>query len=104
MCPKEAKKTTFPIRDVPSEEELNTQEWELLLHFRKMKNYPDLQKILMDEANKLGNVARSKEQNIGMLLPEGMLQEGEKRQDQEAIELTELRKMLDRAKKEKRKK
>lgn len=51
----------FPIRDVPSEEELTTEEWELVLQFRKLDNYPELRKILINEAKKLAELAQIKD-------------------------------------------
>jgi len=89
----------FPIRDVPSEEELTTDEWEIVIQFRKLANHPDLRKLALDEMKKLGEVAQVKEKGIGIALLENLLADGEETRNQPPAELEKLRKMLEQAKK-----
>jgi len=79
----------FPIRDVPSEEELTTEEWELIIQFRKLDNHPDLRKLLMDEAKKLGELAQVKEGQMGMMLLEDLIKEGEEELLMESVDVIE---------------
>jgi transcriptional regulator with XRE-family HTH domain len=94
----------FPIRDVPSEEELTTEEWELVIQYRKLDNHPDLQKLLMDEAKKLGELAQVKEGQMGMMLLEDMVKEKESGRSKNPAEAEEIRKMLKQARRSKAKK
>jgi transcriptional regulator with XRE-family HTH domain len=90
----------FPIRDVPSEEELTTDEWELIIQIRKLDNYPELRKLLMDEAKKLGELARAKDNQMGLMLLESWVQ-GEGRPSENPAEMEEVRKMLEEARRQK---
>jgi len=67
----------FPIRQVPSEEELTTDEWEIVLQFRKLDNHPDLRKLLMAEAKKFAELAQTKETGIGIMLMEDLMKQRE---------------------------
>jgi hypothetical protein len=94
----------FPIRDVPSEEELTTEEWGLVIQFRKLRNHPDLKKLLMDEAKKLGELAQVKEGQMGVMLLEDMVKERESGRSKNPVEAEEIRKLLKQAKRGKEEK
>jgi len=87
----------FPIHDVPSEEELTTEEWELVLQFRKLENHPELRKLLLNEAKKFAEAVQIKEQGLGLMLVEDMLKEAEKTRKKPA-EFKQIKEMIAKAK------